>query len=455
MSTVDLIVLILYLGVMIFIGFRAMKTVKNEEDFILGGRNVGTIFVLLSIFASWTGLSGLFGTPEYVYTYGIAGGWWWFTFPLGVFIMGITMAKILRRRMHMTLADIVDHRSTSKSVRVAASVVTVWNYLAWTAGQVAGIILIIQTFTDLNPVITVIITYLVMITFTMLGGFRAVVHTDAFQAILFILIIGVAIPVIILFRYDIGSIFNTTSQIDGFYKMFSSVPKEAMISWWLLAPAGFIDTMAFQRIFAAKDEKIAKQSIIRAFGMMIVFGIILVFIGVAARVILPSGTNPASAMLVIAQTVLPKGLLGLLIAALVGVAMSTASTTLLVCSATIEQDIYSVIRPNGKTSKLNMHRLLVIVVGLLALIAALKVPSVTTILVYGYSVYVPGLLLPVIAGTFEWKIPDKYMLATIVSGTLSAVALIIAGEPIPASVGGLIVSAIPFVLGIYGSKNSN
>ena len=112
MSTVDLIVLILYLGVMIFIGFRAMKTVKNEEDFILGGRNVDTIFVLLSIFASWTGLSGLFGTPEYVYTYGIAGGWWWFTFPLGVFIMGITMAKILRRRMHMTLADIVDHRST-------------------------------------------------------------------------------------------------------------------------------------------------------------------------------------------------------------------------------------------------------------------------------------------------------------------------------------------------------
>ena len=102
-----------------------------------------------------------------------------------------------------------------------------------------------------------------------------------------------------------------------------------------------------------------------------------------------------------------------------------------------------------------MHRLLVIVVGLLALIAALKVPSVTTILVYGYSVYVPGLLLPVIAGTFEWKIPDKYMLATIVSGTLSAVALIIAGEPIPASVGGLIVSAIPFVIGIYGSKNSN
>lgn len=452
MSTVDLIVLFLYLGVMILIGLKAMKTVKTEEDFILGGRNVGTVFVLLSIFASWTGLSGLFGTPQYVYTYGIAGGWWWFTFPLGVFIMGITMAKLLRRRMHMTLADIVDHRSTSKPTRVAASIVTVWNYLAWTAGQVAGIILIIQTFTDLNPIIAVIITYLVMITFTMLGGFRAVVHTDAFQAILFILIIGAVIPAIILCNYDLSSIINGTSQINGFYKLFGSVPKDAMISWWLLAPAGFIDTMAFQRIFAAKDEKTARQSIIRAFGMMIIFGLILVFIGTAAKVILPADSDPASVMLIMAQTVLPKGLLGLLVAALVGVAMSTASTTLLVCSATIEQDVYSVIRPNDGKSKLKMHRLLVIAVGLLALVVALKVPSVTTILVYGYSVYVPGLLLPVIAGTFEWNIPDKCMFATIVSGTLSAVALIIAGEPIPASVGGLVISAIPFIIGIYHSK---
>ncbi len=73
MNAFDLVVLIAYLGIMLFIGVRAMKKVKTEEDFILGGRSVSMIFVLLSIFASWTGLSGLFGTPQYVYTYGIAG----------------------------------------------------------------------------------------------------------------------------------------------------------------------------------------------------------------------------------------------------------------------------------------------------------------------------------------------------------------------------------------------
>ncbi len=355
--------------------------------------------------------------------------------------------------MHTTLPDIVDYRNTSKSVRVASSVVTVWNYVAWTAGQVAGIMLVINTFTDISPVLGVIITYLVMIIFTMLGGFRAVVNTDSFQAILFIVVIGIIIPVIIFSNYDVGEIFRETSKIDGFYSVFSSVPAGSMITWWLLAPAGFIDTMAFQRIFAAKDESSAKKSIIYAFIMMILFGLVLIFIGIAAKVILPDNIDPASTMLLLVEKVLPTGLLGLLVAAVVGVGMSTASTTLLVCSATIEQDIYSVLRPGRKEkSKLKAHRILVLIVGLVSLILALKVPSVTAILMYGYSVYVPGLLLPVIAGTFEMKISDRYMLATIITGAVSAVILILMGEPIPASAGGLVLSAIPFVTGLLKGR---
>ena len=456
MSALDLIVLIVYLSVMLFMGYRAMKKVKTEEDYILGGRSVGGLFVLLSIFASWTGLSGLFGTPQYVYTYGIAGNWWWTTFPLGVFIMGVTMAKTLRRRMHMTLADVVDFKKSSKGVRVASSVVTVWNYLAWTAGQVAGIMLIISTFTNISPVTGVIITYAVMIIFTMLGGFRAVVNTDSFQATIFIVVIGLIIPIAICTHFDIGTALDTTRQIEGFYSIFRSVPRGLMITWWLLAPAGFIDTMAFQRIFAAKDETTAKRSIIIAFIMMIVFGAILTFIGVAARGILPADTDAASVMLNISSLVQPKGMLGLLVAAFIGVAMSTASTTLLVCSATIEQDIISVFREGGDDrSKIRAHRIIAVIVGLFALVIALKIPSVTSILVYGYSVYVPGLLLPVIAGTFEMKISDKYMLATIVLGTVAAVLLILAGEPIPASVGGLIASAIPFVIGLMDGRKQD
>ena len=455
MSALDWLVILAYLAVMLYIGYHSMKTVKTDEDFVLAGRNVGNIYIILSLFASFTGLSGLFGTPQYVYEYGIAGWWWWATFPIGVFIMGMTMAKLLRRRMHVTLPDVVDVNHSSKAVRVAASLVTVWNYLAWTAGHVAGIVLVITTFTDLNGTAAVIVAYIIIVLFTLLGGFRAVVYTDSLQAVLFLVVLGLVIPAVLLLHYDVPEALAQTTSIDGFYKLFGSVPAGTMITWWLLAPAGFIDNMALQRVFAAKDEKSAKGNITAAFLLMIIFGLILMFIGIMARFILPAGSDPASAMLNLSQLVLPKGMLGLLVAAFAGVAVSTASSTLLVCSSTLEQDVYSVLRNTGKekpASSLLVNRLFVVLVGLIALVLALKVPSVTQILMYGYSVYVPGLLLPVIAGSFHWKLSDRAMLLTIVSGVLTAVILILMGEPFPGSLGGLIVSAIPFCIGLWNGR---
>ena len=455
MSALDWLVILAYLAVMLYIGYHSMKTVKTDEDFVLAGRNVGNIYIILSLFASFTGLSGLFGTPQYVYEYGIAGWWWWATFPIGVFIMGMTMAKLLRRRMHVTLPDVVDVNHSSKAVRVAASLVTVWNYLAWTAGQVAGIVLVITTFTDLNGTAAVIVAYIIIVLFTLLGGFRAVVYTDSLQAVLFLVVLGLVIPAVLLLHYDVPEALAQTTSIDGFYKLFGSVPAGTMITWWLLAPAGFIDNMALQRVFAAKDEKSAKGNITAAFLLMIIFGLILMFIGIMARFILPAGSDPASAMLNLSQLVLPKGMLGLLVAAFAGVAVSTASSTLLVCSSTLEQDVYSVLRNTGKekpASSLLVNRLFVVLVGLIALVLALKVPSVTQILMYGYSVYVPGLLLPVIAGSFHWKLSDRAMLLTIVSGVLTAVILILMGEPFPGSLGGLVVSAIPFCIGLWNGR---
>ena len=288
MSALDWLVILAYLAVMLYIGYHSMKTVKTDEDFVLAGRNVGNIYIILSLFASFTGLSGLFGTPQYVYEYGIAGWWWWATFPIGVFIMGMTMAKLLRRRMHVTLPDVVDVNHSSKAVRVAASLVTVWNYLAWTAGQVAGIVLVITTFTDLNGTAAVIVAYIIIVLFTLLGGFRAVVYTDSLQAVLFLVVLGLVIPAVLLLHYDVPEALAQTTSIDGFYKLFGSVPAGTMITWWLLAPAGFIDNMALQRVFAAKDEKSAKGNITAAFLLMIIFGLILMFIGIMARFILPA-----------------------------------------------------------------------------------------------------------------------------------------------------------------------
>ena len=122
------------------------------------------------------------------------------TFPLGVFIMGMTMAKLLRKRMYTTLSDTVDPLHSSPAIRIVSSLVTVWNYLAWTAGQVAGIILVITTFTNLNGTTAVIIAILLLLYSLSLAAFGAVLYTDSFQSVLFLLVIGLVIPVVILFQ---------------------------------------------------------------------------------------------------------------------------------------------------------------------------------------------------------------------------------------------------------------
>lgn len=457
MGVFDWLIIVAYLVVMLAIGVAAMRKVKTNEDFALAGRSVGNFWVILSLFASWTGLSGLFGTPQYVYQYGISGWWWWATFPFGVFVMGMTMATLLRKRMHSTLSDTVDPLHSSKPIRIASSLVTVWNYLAWTAGQVAGIILVITTFTDLDGTAAVIIAYSVIVVFTVLGGLRAVLYTDSVQSILFLTVIGLIIPIAIISKYNVAEAIDATKQIGGYYNLFGGTPSGLMITWWLLAPAGFIDTMAFQRIFAAKDEKSAKKNIQGAFVLMVVFGLILTFIGIMAHTILPEGSDPASIMLETVRVILPSGLRGLIVAAFAGVAVSTASSTLLVCSTTLEQDVFAPLYKGNYDNKkaIFVNRAFVVVIGLLALVLALKVQSVTAILMYGYSVYVPGLLLPVIARTCNLKISDKYVLATIVVGVISSVALILLGEPFPSSLGGLIISAIPFIIGLSVGKNDS
>ena len=97
--------------------------------------------------------------------------------------------------------------------------VTVWNYLAWTAGQVAGIVLVITTFTDLNGTAAVIVAYIIIVLFTLLGGFRAVVYTDSLQAVPFLWSWALLSLRYCCFTTTPEALAQTTS-IDGFYKLF-------------------------------------------------------------------------------------------------------------------------------------------------------------------------------------------------------------------------------------------
>ncbi|TGT87118.1 MULTISPECIES: sodium:solute symporter family protein [unclassified Mesorhizobium] len=450
MGNLDIAIVAVYLVAVTGIGLYFARSIKTEEDYIVAGRRMGPLWLTISAFASWTGLAGLFGTPEMVVRYGIAGAWWWYTFPIGLLLMGIFLAKIVRQRMHVTTPDIVA-QDYPASVRVAASLVTSWNYLAWAAAQVFGISMVFTLFSGMDPKTGAIVAFLVVIVYTMLGGFLAVVATDVLQAVIFLIVIGVVAPLFVIFGPGVQHIYEATKDIPGFYDLFANVPPATLFVWFLLLPAGFIDTIGFQRVFSANSPDTARKGLINGFVIMAVFGVILTFLGVAAKALLPADANPVNAMPDLMVQLLPHGVIGILVAAFLAVAMSTASTTLLITATTLQRDVISRLRPGASDKeRLWTSRILLLVLGLAALVVALSVPGIVTILMLGFSVYVPGLLLPVLSATFGWRIPSWSMLATIVVGAGSTAILVLMGEPggIPASLIGFILSVVPFVAGL-------
>lgn len=451
MGSFDIAIVVLYLVVVTAIGLFFARSIRTEEDYIVAGRRMGPLWLTISAFASWTGLAGLFGTPEMVVRYGISGTWWWFTFPIGLLFMGMFLARTVRQRMHVTTPDIVAEEYPG-SVRVAASLVTSWNYLAWAAAQVFGISMVFTLFSGMDPRTGAVVAFLVVIIYTMLGGFLAVVATDVLQAVIFLVVIGIVAPLFVVFGPGVPHVYEATRDIPGFYNLFANVPPSTLFVWFLLLPAGFIDTIGFQRVFSADSPETARRGLINGFVLMAVFGVILTFLGIAAKALLPADTNPVNAMPDLMVQLLPTGVIGILVAAFLAVAMSTASTTLLITATTLQRDVISRLRPHaGDRERLWTSRVLLLVLGLAALVVALSVPGIVTILMLGFSVYVPGLLLPVLSATLGWRIPAWSMLATIVIGAVSTAILVLMGEPggIPASLVGFVLSALPFAAGLF------
>lgn len=281
------------------------------------------------------------------------------------------------------------------------------------------------------------------------------VITDVIQALIMLSVIMIAAPILVLVKGGGWTvILSKTRDIPDFYTVFKGAGTKTLIVWLLsLFPAAFIDPGGLQRVFAAKDPGTAKRGLLLSALFYFFFGIAITFLGIASRAILPS-IEANMAMPALMSKLLPTGLLGLVIAAFLATAMSTADTSLLIVASTLQRDIYAHFRPNiTEKERLIVNRILIVLLGLIALVVALKVPSVVSILLLGFSIYVPGLLLPVLAASFNLNLPNWAMLSTIIIGAgLSAIWVILKEPLVPAIVIGLVASVIPFSIGVATRK---
>jgi sodium/proline symporter len=388
LSTVA-VVMVAYLGVLLFIGWRAAKRTHGGEDFHLAGRSLGAWSAGISSTASSESGWVTLGAVGMTFSYGVSGLWYapgcLLGYLVNVYILAPRLRPLSANQGSVTLTDVITRRwgDPRNVLRLTATTIILVCMMGYVAAQMTAAGKAFSSSLGLEGrsgyILGVVIGAVVIILVTSLGGFRAVAWTDLFQGLL-VAIALIALPLYAIARLGgFGALIESLGAID---------PNFLSAGGGRIGPAlwGFIIGQlgiglgypgmphVITRYMAARDDReVQRLQVIAMFwGVAVFYGAGL--IGLAGRVMLPDLADGEQALMAIALQLVHPVLAGLLLAAVISAILSTVSSQLLVAASAVSYDVVE--ETLGKASddrrSLILGRWTVAVVGLLGILVALS-----------------------------------------------------------------------------------
>ncbi|MBN1925799.1 MAG: sodium:solute symporter family protein [Prolixibacteraceae bacterium] len=435
MSWIDLSIFCVYLLAMLGVGVYFMRHNKTTDDYYVGGRQLKSFHIGLSVVATDVGGGFSIGLGGLGFTMGLSGSWLLFTGLLGAWLSGVLLiprvADLARKKGFLSFPQFLEY-IFDKRVAMIAGIISAIGYLGFTSSQIlAGAKLASSTFPSLTLTNALLAMGVIAVTYTVLGGLKAVIYTDTIQWI--VLMAGLILVGLPFAYVKIGGIEAIKQTLAPSFLSLRSVSWQQITNWmFTIIPIWFIGMTLYQRIYASKDTKTAQRGWFIAglfeYPVMAFIGVIL---GMFARVALENGMLPGynstnldaeMGLPVLLRTVLPVGFLGIVLSAYFSAIMSTADSCLMASSGNILTDVLK--KHNSKHS-LRYSQLLTLLVGIVALFLALKMNSVLTLMLHSYSFMVSGMIVPVMAALFS-KRPDPVaaLVSMIVGGSVTLILII-------------------------------
>ena len=377
----------IYLVAMILIGVWAWRSTRSFDDYILGGRSLGSVVTALSAGAS--DMSGwlLMGLPGALYLGGVSEAWIALGLIVGAwcnwkFVAGPLRIYTERTHNALTLPDYFTHRfeDRSKVLRVFSAIVILVFFAVYCAsGIVAGARLFESVF-GLPYAQALWWGAAATILYTLIGGFLAVSWTDTVQASLMIFALVLTPIVVVLSSGGLGPSLALIEQMDpaklDWFKggTLGVVGIVSLLAWGL----GYFGQPHILARFMAADSltTIPKARRIGMTWMVLcLFGAMAVgLFGNAYFAQHPDQVGPVSenserVFIQLATVLFNPWVAGVLLSAILAAIMSTLSCQLLVCSSALTEDFYKgFLRPNASQRELVWFgRAMVLLVSLLAI----------------------------------------------------------------------------------------
>ncbi len=435
------VIFFLYIAIMIGIGFLFYAKSNSHSEYILGGRGMNVWVTALSAQASdmsgWLllGLPGLayastLGTTEAIWTaIGLA---------LGTYINWLIVAKPLRKYTQvannsLTIPEFLQNRFQDKSglLRIIPAVFILIFFLIYTAsGFVSGAKLFNLVF-GIDYTVALIISIVIIVTYTFLGGFKAVCWTDLVQGIM--MFCAVIIVAAVMYTslnnvetFDVADLPKIMMFPDGSAESYTWMGIIGAVAWGL---GYFGQPHILVRFMAIKSPKEVRPARIIAMVWVLVSLAAAVLVGYLGRPYFDILHQPLAAgaeetiFMVSVTKIFPVVIASILLSAILAAIMSTADSQLLVAASAVSGDFYKEFINKNATDKqlVWISRLTVVGIALLAgIFAANPNSSVFEIVSHAWAGF-GAAFGPIILCALFWKRTNaKGAIAGIISGGVVA-----------------------------------
>ena len=382
------VIFIIYLAFLIGIGIRTFRYNKTQEDYLLAGRSLGPWVTAFSERASGESAWLLLALPGAAIAIGLGEFWSVIGIVIGIISSWFLVAKKIRQETEkynaLTIPDYFHKRykDDSNVIRMFSTVIIAFFFLFYVSAQFHASGKVLNTLFNIDQVYGIIVGAMIIILYTMMGGFYAVAWTDFIQGILMISTLTI-LPLVGFFEIynnniSIFRMLESASVVFGnsnssFFRgndgMLAFVTVLGGLSWglgYLGQPHLIIRYMAIRD---AKDIKIARNIAI-AWAIPGVFGAFMVGI-ISLSYFGPDYfqiNDPEKSMPLLATALLHPVLAGLFISGAVAAMMSTADSQLLVSTSAITEDFFHQYLKKDLSEKnlLLLNRIMILILGLIA-----------------------------------------------------------------------------------------
>ena len=424
-------VLVLYLGIMAFIGWYAGRKTNNIGDFFVLSGKAGVVVSGIAYFSTQFSMGTFLGTPGTIYGVGYAG--MAISVPGAVFCM-ILPALLIGRKLitlghkygFLTMADYLTDRYHSKNMSGVLGVMMLFFLVPMMGAQIIGAGVIVHVFTGLPEWVGVVGMGIIVILYCMSGGMKGAMMTDVIQGSLMIATAVVTFIVSVVMGGGFSNINHTLQSMNEAYLTFPGangyMPWTYYISnivLWSFFTMG--QPHLFTKFFAMKDHKTMFKAILLGTAGMFFSATLIEWAGVNGIASIQNIEKADQIIPMILQRGMNPFLASIFIAGIVAAGMSTIDGILVTTTGAVTRDIYQKIINKNATDEavMSLSKVVTVIIGIVVICFGVFQPgSIFEINLFAFS-GMAIFVVPILFGIYWKKATAKGAIASVIVGIIS------------------------------------